>query len=225
VRDLLFVDTETGGLDPNENALLQVGMVHWRDGRVLDSREIQVHASGLRVEPQALRVNHIQLADHNATALSRQTASHEIERWVRDEFNPNRLEKVTIAGHNVAFDVAFLKPLFGRRWFNLFTARTIDTSGLLAFFYQAGLIPVPLKSLDDAIAYFGVKLVSDGERHTALVDAMVTAEVYDSMLKLLTPRHALHRIVTMPEYQGCRSEGNAVEQCLRVVTRLATNPS
>ena len=41
---LLVLDTETGGLDPETDALLSVGLVDWRDGLVTRKLEILVDA-------------------------------------------------------------------------------------------------------------------------------------------------------------------------------------
>lgn len=40
--ELLFLDTETGGLNPGVNSLLQVGLVAYVDGKVIAKREFSI---------------------------------------------------------------------------------------------------------------------------------------------------------------------------------------
>ena len=39
---ILFLDTETGGLDETQYDLLSVGMVVWEDNKIIDTKEILI---------------------------------------------------------------------------------------------------------------------------------------------------------------------------------------
>ena len=37
-KKILFIDTETGGIDPNSTSLLSIGLVAWSNGEILDEK-------------------------------------------------------------------------------------------------------------------------------------------------------------------------------------------
>lgn len=184
---VIFLDTETGGLDPARHALLTVALVEWRDGETRDPVEFKVRSDGLTVDPRALEVNRIDLARHDDAAWSRQRAREEIRLWMELHRPPSasRLpSRVVVGGHNVTFDLGFLDALFEGN----FTRRTwgtpVDTMTLYGFFQEAGRTPFGSRSLDAAMAAFGVA-VPEERRHTALGDVLGTVELYAAMLRSL----------------------------------------
>ena len=103
---LIFTDTETGGLDPKHHEILTVALVDWRDGVIGDTVEFKVKARPEFVDPKALAVNGINLAEHNAQAVDPKIVARDITAWCRAHWPAG--ERVRLAGHNVAFDVGFL---------------------------------------------------------------------------------------------------------------------
>jgi len=92
--------------------------------------------------------------------------------------------KITISGHNVHFDVNFLKILFSqnKRDFNkYFSHRIIDTSSILYYLYLDGHMEKRAISSDEAFDFFEINVEG---RHTALGDAVATAELFNKMLLL-----------------------------------------
>ena len=173
---LVFCDTETGGLSPETDALLSIGLVDWADGQILDTAEILVDPEGLVCGAKAMEINRIDLDVHLAYSVPRSEAA----RLVRDWCGPRG--RVVLAGHNVGFDIGFLKRLFAPgMWSFSFSHHQIDMMQILAFLGDCGIIPPGIGKLDQAIAYFGIQ-VPTGKRHTALGDALATAEVYTHLL-------------------------------------------
>lgn len=178
---LVWVDTETGGLSPETDALLSVGLADWQDGRILDTCEILVDPEGLRCTEQALAVNRIDLDLHCGYSVPRSEAARLIRDWCRNR----GVGRVQLAGHNVPFDIGFLQRLFAPgMWSFSFSHRTLDTLQVLAFLGHAGLIPEGIGKLDQAIAHFGIE-VEPGKRHTALADAIAAARVYTAALETM----------------------------------------
>jgi DNA polymerase III epsilon subunit-like protein len=176
---LLVLDTETGGLNPETDALLSVGLVHWQDGQIVRQQEILVDAEGLQCSPKALEVNGIDLDLHHAYSVSRAEAWAQIQEFGRP------ISRSFIVGHNVQFDLGFvrrLEPERERRAFGSFGRFSLDTIQIMAFMRHAGLLP-PGKGLNltDAMAHFGITMPA-GKRHTALADALATAELYTRLL-------------------------------------------
>ena len=65
----LFLDTETGGLDPRLHSLLSLGLVAGDPGGVAESLEILVGHATYAVTGGGLKVNRIDLVEHHARAL------------------------------------------------------------------------------------------------------------------------------------------------------------
>jgi DNA polymerase III subunit epsilon len=179
---LLFIDTETGGLDPDKNSLLSLAMVIWEDREILDSMEVLINDGVLSVTEEALSVNKIDIEKHKQSAVSSSRAMDEILSFIRKYFPQQR--KITLAGHNVHFDAAFLRSFFSanNKDFNeFFSHRIIDTSSILYYLYLAGHIKQRAISSDDAFALFDIKVEG---RHTALGDAIATAKLFTKLLNL-----------------------------------------
>lgn len=175
---LLVLDTETGGLDPETDALLSVGLVDWQDGDVLRQAEIMVDAEGLACDPKALAVNNIDLDVHHAYSVSRQEAARCIREFCRPMGRP------WLTGHNIQFDIGFVRRLFTREELRrTFSHRVLDTMQVLAYLGHCGRIPDGIGKLDQAIEHFGID-VPTGRRHTALADALATASLYTELLKV-----------------------------------------
>lgn len=176
---LLVLDTETGGLDPVRHALLSVGLVDWRDGEVLRTEEILIDPEGLECDPKAMAVNQIDLDLHCAYSVSRAEAAELIRSFCAPMGRP------WIAGHNVFFDVGFIRRLFTPEALRAtFSHRMLDTMQVLGFLGHAGLIPENIAKLDQAMTHFGLTM-PEGKRHTALGDALVTAELYSRLLQTI----------------------------------------
>lgn len=173
---LLVLDCETGGLDPSTDALLSVGLVDFQDGVVLRTEEILIDPEGMVCDPKALAVNRIDLEMHCAYSVPRAHAAKQIQDFCRPMGRP------IVAGHNVFFDIGFIRRLFAPEVLRrMVSHRMLDTMQVLCFLGHAGLIPPDIAKLDQAMAHFGIAM-PEGKRHTALGDALVTAELYTRLL-------------------------------------------
>lgn len=176
---LVVIDTETGGLDPETDALLSVGLVEWCDGALLRKREILIDASGLRCDPKALEVNGIDLETHHAYSISRDEAASAIQEFCLPMGRP------FVCGHNVQFDIGFTRRLFTPEALRrTFSHRVIDTLQILGYLGHAGVLPEGIGKLDQAMRHFGITM-PEGKRHSALADAVATAELYTKLLAVV----------------------------------------
>lgn len=179
---LLFVDTETGGMNPNKHSLLSFAMVVWQDMEILDSQELLINDGKNSVTEQALSINKIDIEEHMQSALSPSQAIEKILLFISKHFPPQR--KITLAGHNVHFDVNFLKVFFSQHNENFntyFSHRIIDTSSILHYLFLAGHLKHKAISSDEAFELFKIKVKG---RHTALGDAVATAKLFNKLLYL-----------------------------------------
>lgn len=188
---LLVIDTETGGVDPALHSLLSIGVVVWNDGELGPECDVAVLEDPLVVTPRAMEINQIDLAHHGRIALSPKDAAARLLGFVREAFalELERGEKVTLVGHNVGFDVAFLKRLFdmaGVAYESTFSHRMLDTASVLKFLALAGRAPADASSSDVAFAHFGVEIPVKA-RHSATGDARGTARLLTRLLETQLP--------------------------------------
>lgn len=176
---ILFIDTETGGIDPLENSLLSLGLVCWENLKIKDKLEIFISKEKYNVTKKALEINKIDLDELRTKGISEKEAKNKLLNFLKENFED---EKIVLAGHNVNFDISFLKKIFeSNDEFNqYFSYRAIDTATIFKFLSLRGDVTAEINSLDDAIKYYNIKIK---KRHGALDDCLATAEIFTKMLK------------------------------------------
>lgn len=184
---ILFLDTETGGLDPQKHHLLTIGVcVFDTDTPYAEaySEEFAVwdDLPGLKCEPSALAINKIDLNQHTKGAFT----GIEMVKTMKIIAKMMTIgdKKCIVGGHNLAFDIGFLKVMFercGENWNDYFSHRILDTTSVLNFLSAAGLYYHESTSLDAALEYYKIPL-DQGERHGALADAKYTALLFNRLL-------------------------------------------
>ena len=180
---LLFIDTETGGMNPDKHSLLSLAMVIWEDMEILDSQELLINDGILAVTREALSVNKIDMEKHKQLAVTPSQAIGKILIFIRKYF-PQQV-KIKLAGHNVHFDANFLRSFFSRNnmdFSKYFSHRIIDTSTIMHYLYLAGHIKHKAISSDAAFDLFDIKVEG---RHTAIGDAIATAKLFTKLLYLI----------------------------------------
>ena len=179
---LLFIDTETGGLNPDRHSLLSLALVVWEDMEIIDSQELLINDGHLSVTEEALSINKIDIKKHKEIAISSSQAIEKITLFISKHFPYQG--KITLAGHNVHFDANFLKAFLSKndKDFNTcFSHRFIDTSSILYYLYITGHIKQKTISSDEAFKLFEIKVEG---RHTALGDALATAKLFNKLIYL-----------------------------------------
>lgn len=184
IENYIFIDTETGGIDPNKHSLLSIGLCAWniKDG-IIGEKEIFVKNDNYIVTKHARAMNKFNEESHSKVALDQKTAIQELIKFCR-EYVPEQYA-IPIIGHNIQFDVSFLKVLFNQnhRSFNqYFSHRYIDTYSVFKTLVIAGIIEDKLDSSSDAFSYFGIKVHG---RHSAIGDCVATVELYEKIIKLI----------------------------------------
>lgn len=180
---LLFVDTETGGTDEKKHSLLSVGLIYWENGKKIDSLELYIREKEYTVTTEALKINNLNLKEVYDKGISVFEAVSEINRFIEKNFDN---EKAILCGHNVNFDIRFLKELYmkaGKNYEEKISYRSLDTASIFRFLTIAGKFKEQeINSLDDAIKYFEISVEN---RHTALGDIEKTVEIFNKVLKII----------------------------------------
>jgi DNA polymerase III epsilon subunit-like protein len=170
--NFIAIDTETGGTDPTQHGLLQVGLY---DPTTRAELELLIRpAAGMGITDEAARINGYP-ETHAMGSLSELEAAKKFLDFLRCR----RFE--FLVAHNISFDLPFIKAWLrragtGKVWLGR-PLCSMTTAALLA---EVGGYDAPSFSLDSLIA----ELVPDFPRpkHGALVDAKASAAVMLEML-------------------------------------------
>lgn len=175
VRELNFVvfDTETTGLLPHKDEVVQLGAVRVVNGRMVPGETInQLVNPGMRIPPASTKVHKV-TDEMVADAPGFHVVSQQFHTFARDS---------VIVAHNAPFDMAFLRrhgKTSGLAWDH----PIIDTVLLSAVLFGAS----ETHTLDALCDRLNVTIPPE-LRHTALGDAVATAEVLCHMLPMLESR-------------------------------------
>lgn len=183
LADLRYVvfDTETTGLHPSlGDEIVAIGAVAVAHGRVVEEERFErLVDPGRPIEPSATRIHGIR-AEMLAGCPPPAAVLPELARFA---------EGAVLVAHNAAFDMRFLRLKEGASGVR-FDHPVLDTMLLSAVVHPHQRS----HDLDSLIDRYGI---ARRERHTALGDALMTA---DALLKLL-PQLARRRIRTLGEAQ------------------------
>lgn len=179
---LLFIDTETGGVDPDKHSLLSIGLVVWdsKQGEIYE-KQYYVRQKQYSITKTAHQINKIENDDLSQGMLPKNIIEelHKIKDIYFMDY-----QKIPLAGHNTQFDVRFIKKIFSdnhRSFEKLFSHRILDTYSILKYLYDSGKISDKIESSAKAFSAFGIHV---DKRHSALGDAKATMQLYEKMIKL-----------------------------------------
>jgi DNA polymerase-3 subunit epsilon len=162
----IVLDTETTGLDPRQgHRLIEVACVELHDF-LPTGRNFHVYIDPERdIDPDAERVHGISRAHLTGKPVfAHESVAHEFLAFIAD---------AALIAHNAAFDRGFLNHELDRAGHPILPEpRWIDTLAL-----AQKRFPGMHNSLDALCKRFRISL-SEREKHGALVDAMLLAEVY-----------------------------------------------
>lgn len=107
--NIVVFDFETGGLKASKNPITQVGMIMLNEKfKEIQRFESLVRPYGdLEISPKALEISRLSL-----NRLNSAPPQDEVFNMIKLFFKKERGKKPLLAGHNVAFDISFLKELF-----------------------------------------------------------------------------------------------------------------
>lgn len=181
---LLFVDTETGGIDVQKHSLLSIGCVVWdRKLGIVEKREYYVKQEKYVTTKEAEKINKFDEVEHHKKAIEGKEIIADMLDFVYKYFSKDML--IPLAGHNTQFDVGFIKKFLkdnGRSFNSIFSHRIIDTYSIVKFLEYAGMVDANISSSAQALTYFKINV---DNRHTALADAEATVKLFESMLKTI----------------------------------------
>ena len=180
----LVIDTETGGLSCDKNSILSIAGVIWEPrGEISKLFDFYIKEPVMNVEEKALKINKIDLKTVYNEGLTPFQAVGRIKKVLDARFGPDR-RPIQLVGHNVAFDLGFIRRLYRLAEQDMsldFRDRALDSCSILQFLMISGKIKGFRASADVLFESAGVK-IAEKDRHTAFGDAWATAKSLDILL-------------------------------------------
>lgn len=176
----VVVDVETGGFNPETDALLEIAAVTLRinsHGELLRHETLSFNVqpfTGANIEASALAVNGIRDPHHALRgAVEEKLALTAIFNKIREEMKMTECHRAILVGHNAAFDHNFLtaackRTQHKRNPFHPFS--NFDTVTLAGFAYGHTVLA---KACELAGIHFSAR-----EAHSAIYDAEKTADLF-----------------------------------------------
>lgn len=170
--NVMVLDCETTGLNVGLDRLLSIGAVRVHGTRILRQETLDwLIDPGEPIAPASIAIHGIS----DAMVWGEKTIGErwpEIEPWLRD---------CVIVGHNIGFDLTLLEIELRRagiKWQRPLSLCTLQLAAAL----EPELRNLNLEALAEA---YGIEVAG---RHTALGDALLTAEIYVRLVALMRQR-------------------------------------
>lgn len=172
---LLWIDTETTGLYPKTNGIIQVAFIIDFQGEIVAEKQFVMNPVGRRIDDQALLIN-----GKTREEISQFPDWQLVREEITDFLIPHGL--MVRAGHNVDFDYRMLNGM----WSEL----SSDDYGVFPFVEKGHYVdtclmsrnrnlPIANNRLTTVCQHFGI--AADGA-HDALNDIRMTRKLYYKMI-------------------------------------------
>lgn len=160
---VVCLDTETTGLSPATDRIIQIACVELLHGVTLGKKKSWLLNPGMPIPEEATRVHGITDA-MVADARIFTDIADDLKAFIADS---------PIVAHNANFDMAFLEAELKRAGLPSLSGEVLDTLPLLRRLVGSGRA-----TLDAGCKLFGISLDRRKDRHDALVDAELLAEMF-----------------------------------------------
>lgn len=167
-KPMVFVDTETTGLDPVVNEILEFAAVKGNETLCMKIKPRRIHTA----HPKALEVNGYNEAEWGKDAVDISVAAPKIAAFLRDS---------VFTAHNAKFDVDFINAFLKEAGINeRIDYHVVDTAGLSYFL----LVRKGAESVSLAPVCSLIGIPPEPSMHRALAGAMTCKAVYEKMGKM-----------------------------------------
>lgn len=160
----IVLDTETTGLNPARDKVLEIGAARIEQGRVVETFETMID-TGVPIPERITELTGITDA-MQAEGKKTEEAFREFFDFCKD---------LPILGHNITFDFSFLKQMAVNLGYS-FEKDGIDTLKIA----RKVLADLPSRRLPDLCVHYGI---DPGHSHRALDDALATHELLQRLWK------------------------------------------
>lgn len=185
MNKVLWLDTETTGLDAIKQDVIQIAYLVEIDGEVVEEQEFKCQPfNWAGIQDRALEVHGYtrdNLKTFEAASIIKCRMDASLERYI-EKFNKD--DKFTLAGYNVQFDYRFMKEWYAKcgdkYWGSFVNYKMYDGYPLFQAYANAANLDLPNHKLTTAAAHFGFKFGA----HDALEDIRVTRQVVKALERI-----------------------------------------
>lgn len=181
----LYIDTETTGLDPKENDIIQIAIIIEIDGEIKETTEMKCAPfNPANITDSALEIQGIskeQILKRNPPEMIYNRLIKIFEKYI-DRYD--KTDKFIVLGQKVRFDIDFLKEFFLKNNDKYLGAYInwipVDLLYIMRFLQYYGIVEIENLKLETMAKYFSVDL----DAHDALNDIIATKEMLDKVEKI-----------------------------------------
>lgn len=187
MRKILFIDTETTGLDPHKNGIIQVSGIIEIDGDIKEEFNIKCQPmTGDAVDAKALEVTgttHEMIQSYISGADGYRRLVSIFDKYV-SKFDKN--DKFQVVGYNVRYDMEMLKSWFDKNgnpyMGSYMTWQPFDVMSVCHMLKYMGVLNLPNYKLSTLCEHFGITI----KAHDAMSDITATRELSRVLLSRIT---------------------------------------
>lgn len=189
MNKIIFIDTETGGVNAEKSALIQLSGIIEVDGTEKEKFNFYIRPfENSEVNEKALEVQGRTLEELGTEKYIDESIIYQefleiLDKYI-DKYDKN--DKFIVAGYNVKFDIDILKALFERNnnkfLFSYFNSFMLDPLYLVRLLQVAGMLPVlENNKLETWCKYFNIEL----KAHDSLQDITATKKLIEKLIELI----------------------------------------
>ena len=189
MNKIIFIDTETGGVNAEKSALIQLSGIIEVDGTEKEKFNFYIKPfENSEVNEKALEVQGRTLEELGTEKYIDESIIYKkfleiLDKYI-DKYDKN--DKFIVAGYNVKFDIDILKALFERNnnkfLFSYFNSSMLDPLYSVRLLQVAGMLPVlENNKLETWCKYFNIEL----KAHESLQDITATKKLIEKLIELI----------------------------------------
>lgn len=189
MNKIIFIDTETGGINAEKSALIQLSGIIEVDGTEKEKFNFYIKPfENSEVNEKALEVQGRTLEELGTEKYIDESIIYKkfleiLDKYI-DKYDKN--DKFIVAGYNVKFDIDILKALFERNnnkfLFSYFNSSMLDPLYSVRLLQVAGMLPVlENNKLETWCKYFNIEL----KAHDSLQDITATKKLIEKLIELI----------------------------------------
>lgn len=186
---IIFIDTETGGVNVEKSALIQLSGIIEVNGTEKEKFNFYIKPfENSEVNEKALEVQGRTLEELGTEKYIDESIIYKkfleiLDKYI-DKYDKN--DKFIVAGYNVKFDIDILKALFERNnnkfLFSYFNSSMLDPLYSVRLLQVAGMLPVlENNKLETWCKYFNIEL----KAHDSLQDITATKKLIEKLIELI----------------------------------------
>lgn len=186
---IIFIDTETGGVNAEKSALIQLSGIIEVDGTEKEKFNFYIKPfENSEVNEKALEVQGRTLEELRTDKYIDESIIYKKFLEILDKYidKYDKDDKFIVAGYNVKFDIDILKALFERNnnkfLFSYFNSSMLDPLYSVRLLQVAGMLPVlENNKLETWCKYFNIEL----KAHDSLQDITATKKLIEKLVELI----------------------------------------